>query len=111
MPLSTQDRRTEPRFHVSGRVHLRWNGGQCDAEAVDLSLNGLQTALPEGLHVSQGESVDVEVWIGDTSHFLAKGVAAHQAARRLGIEFYGMSTADFDTLSGLVMLLGREVAA
>jgi len=110
MPLSIQERRTEPRFHVAGRVNLLWPAGQCDAETVDVSLNGLQVALPDGLQVMQGENIEVEVWIGDISHFLVKGVAAHQHAQHLGIEFYGMSTADFDSLSGLIALLGRDTS-
>lgn len=107
MPAN-DDRRTEPRFHVAGRVEIEYEGGKRDAEVLDLSLNGALLTTSPTPPLPRGASVRVGIWIGGACHFDADAEVAHVHDDRLGIEFTGMSTRDFDVFSGLILLLSRQ---
>ena len=104
------DRRSEPRFNVEGRVEIAHADANRDALVLDLSLNGalLRTAATPPL--PRGAKVRVAVWIGGACHFEADAEIAHVHEDRIGIEFTGMSTRDFDVFSGLILLLASQRA-
>jgi hypothetical protein len=102
------DRRSEPRFPVEGRVEISSLGQTQVAQMVDLSLNGALLVLPEGHGLLREHTILVQLWIGGSSHFNAQATVVYVQAERVGIEFTGMSTADFDTFSGLILLLARQ---
>lgn len=102
------DRRSEPRFHVAGRVEIEYEGDKRDAEVLDLSLNGALLTTAPLPALPRGASVRVGIWIGGACHFDADAEVAHVHEDRLGIEFTGMSTRDFDVFSGLILLLSRQ---
>lgn len=108
MPNARHERRTEPRFAVEGVVKIESGSQNWEANAVDVSLNGLKIALPQGLSIDRGAAIKIEVWIDQTCHFRAEGIAAHQEADALGVEFLGMAPQDFDILSGLILMLGQS---
>lgn len=102
------DRRSEPRFNVAGRVEIEFDGGKRQAEVIDLSLNGALLTTNPLPPLPRGARVRVGIWIGGACHFDADAEVAHVQDDRLGIEFTGMSTRDFDTFSGLILLLSRQ---
>jgi hypothetical protein len=102
------DRRSEPRFHVAGRVEIDHDGNKREAEVLDLSLNGALLTTSPSPPLPRGARVRVGIWIGGACHFDADAEVAHVQADRLGIEFTGMSTRDFDVFSGLILLLSRQ---
>lgn len=106
--MSIDDRRSEPRFPVEGRVEIQSVGQTLDAQMLDLSLNGALLLVPEGHGLVRDNAITVQLWIGGACHFNAQAIVAYVQSMRVGIEFTGMSTADFDTFSGLILLLARQ---
>lgn len=102
------ERRTEPRFRVDGRVEIQHAGSPLQADIVDLSLNGALLRLPADHALAPEMPLQVQVWIDGTCHFQAEAAVAHVQGERIGIEFTGMSTVDFDVFSGLILLLARQ---
>lgn len=102
------DRRSEPRFPVEGRVEIQNAGRTLQAQMLDLSLNGALLQLAEDHDLQRENAITVQLWISGACHFSAQASVAYVQGMRVGIEFTGMSTADFDTFSGLILLLARQ---
>ena len=102
------DRRSEPRFTVEGRVEIQHAGSVLQAQMLDLSLNGALLVLQDGHGLARDADITVQLWIDGTCHFNAQASVVYVQATRVGIEFTGMSTADFDVFSGLILLLARQ---
>jgi hypothetical protein len=102
MPELYDERRTEPRFATAGRGRLAMAGRSFEAPLLDLSLNGLKLARPEGFEAAHGDRGRLELDVEGVPPFTADVQLVHAEADRIGLEFHDMSPADFTLLAGVI---------
>jgi hypothetical protein len=103
------ERRQEPRYPASGRVHARVGERSWDAEVLDISLNGALLTKPVDCELQPGDRIEVELSFSGVTQLEASAVVAHTASDRCGVEFRGMSTADFDRFVAFILQLVGHV--
>lgn len=102
MPDLHDERRQEPRFRTAGSAILHLGRTELRALVLDLSLNGLKLARPEGFDRAGGDRFKLTLRIGQREPFVAEVRLVHVEPGILGLEFHDMPPADFAVLIGII---------
>jgi hypothetical protein len=102
MPDLHDERRQEPRFRTAGSATMHLDRRELRALVLDISLNGLKLARPEGFDLAHGSRFKLTLRIAQGRPFVAEVKLVHIEPGLIGLEFYDMPPADFAVLIALI---------
>lgn len=96
------DRRQETRFATQGEGEVEIQGKSVRGALVDLSINGLRMARPEGFSPPDGSRFAINLLVPGAEPFRAEVAMIRLDDHAFSVEFMDMSPKDFASLSALI---------
>lgn len=96
------DRRQETRFATSGEGEVEVDGQLLRGGLLDLSINGLKMARPDGFAAPSGSRFALKLIVPGAEALTAQVVLVRADSTSVGVEFMDMAPRDFGLLTTLI---------
>jgi len=96
------ERRRYSRVDFNTQVSLLQNNKHCEAELIDVSLNGLLVKTPEHYQINVGEPMEIAINLAEDAFITMKVSLAHSSSAMLG---FRCESIDIDSIAHLRRLV------